>query len=387
MNPFDFRRGWYVLRANDMSAAVRLLHARNAAVGKSVLKDGVYYCRIRSAEFERIKDCASCFEIISFNGLPEIISRYKKRPGILIGFILFVLILNLSTNFIWSMKISGGENISDEEIKEMLAEYGCHVGAFIPKLNCYKICNLCLLENDNLSWITVNMKGTTAYVELREKISPEKSSEDLTSSPPANIIALRDGVVQAVEVFGGRAAVQVGEYVKKGQLLIAGIYTDRYDNISVTRATGHVFAQTSEIIEVNIPFSSSRKFYTGECGRDISIEIFGKIFNITSKEWTNGEKYDMIKNNKPIVLFGHIELPITLKTVDYTVWKDEPVTLTESEAEKLALDVLYQKIAERFAAADIISRSTEIFFDELGCNVICEISCIEDISLSSDISG
>ena len=48
--------------------------------------------------------------------------------------------------------------------REALAQLGCGIGTYIPSVDFYGICQRFLLENERVSWISVNMVGTTAEV-------------------------------------------------------------------------------------------------------------------------------------------------------------------------------------------------------------------------------
>lgn len=379
----ELYNGYYILAAKDNTRAARCLHAKNIVISCCRMYEGRAIYRIESSEYQRLGSAADCFERIAFRGLPSLIKRYRARPGILIGAIIFASILHISTMFIWRMDITGVGKVEESEICESLDKLGCRVGSFIPSLNFYKICNQCLLDSDKLAWLTVNMRGTTAYVEYRERVMPELAEADVYGETPANLIASRAGVVTAVEALGGKAVAQVGSYVERGQLLIAGVFTNRYDEITVTRAKGSCYAQTMDIIEAEIPYKTVETVYTGQTAKEYSLIIFGKTFKLTSKRFTNNEKYDMITKEEQLVIFGEVRLPITVICSEYKFQSDEPKTLTQEEARAAALRLLYEKLDERFCKADILSRETIEYADSDAFRIRCEVTAIEDIAVSS----
>ena len=64
-----------------------------------------------------------------------------------------------------------------------------------------------LRDSPNIAWISVNVKGSVAYVEVRE-YKPGGAEE---SKEPANVIAATGGKITQVSVFRGRAAVKIGD--------------------------------------------------------------------------------------------------------------------------------------------------------------------------------
>lgn len=90
--------------------------------------------------------------------------------------------------YIWEVSVSGNEKISDAEVIDSLEALGCSIGTYIPSVDFYNICHEFILANEDVSWISVNMVGTTAKVEIIERRAKE-SIEDDGNGTPTNIIA------------------------------------------------------------------------------------------------------------------------------------------------------------------------------------------------------
>jgi len=102
-------------------------------------------------------------------GLPMLVHRYRHRPGILIGAVIFFIIIGISGRVVWDFEITGNKNVSDIEIIEALEGLGCSAGAFIDDIDFALLQNDCLIDAKELAWISVNMDGNLARVEVREK--------------------------------------------------------------------------------------------------------------------------------------------------------------------------------------------------------------------------
>lgn len=173
------------------------------------------------------------------HGLPFIIHKYKGRPGIFVGAVLGVIMLIIISQFVWSFKIVGAEGISEQKITEALAERGVKVGAYKGGFDVEEVERSVLLELDELTWMSINLLGCNASVEVREKYKKPEISID---PPPCNIKAARDGVVTKVNSRNGETLVKVGSGVAKGDLLVSGMNISKLDTVHYVRADADVFA-------------------------------------------------------------------------------------------------------------------------------------------------
>lgn len=373
----NYLAGYYILRARDGTAFTNLLLAQSIASWNPKLRDGcVTLCMLRSEYKRLLLPCGLDIETVREVGLPQLIERYRRRPGIAVGALLFSVILYLSSQIIWSVEIKGAERLSEEDIIGDLAGLGCGVGSFIPFIDFYVLCNEYLTLTGDVSWVSVNMRGTVAYVELREHIKPEITEK---SDNPANIVAASDGIVQHVEVYSGIAAVKAGDVVRKGQLLISGIVDSVSVGFRATRAQGRVIARTAALLEVSVPYETTEKMYTGRTVVQNTIKVFGKSINLFLKSRNLYEKCDTIETNDNVMLFDAIKLPLSLKTVTCREYNDEVRVMSETEAGALAALQLSEEYARRFASSEILAMSTEAVTDSGAYRILCEVSCTEDI--------
>ena len=70
-----------------------------------------------------------------------------------------------------------------------------------------------------LTWVGVELKGTTYHFQVVEKQQPEKVEE----TSPQNLVAEKKAIITHMFVEKGKSIVKVNDYVGKGQLLVSGI--------------------------------------------------------------------------------------------------------------------------------------------------------------------
>lgn len=266
------------------------------------------------------------------HGAGKVIKRYRNRPGILIGLALFFLMISLSRNYVWDITVEGNKKVSGGEVIAELGELGFREGTYIKGVDFDKLHSEFLQADRRFAWIAVNMFGTHATVEVREAMRPAPVPDEET---PHNLVATESGVIESLEIYRGTKQVNVGDPVREGDLLVAGLAETKFGNMLV-HARGIVKASVMRDVRVEVPLEREVKEYTGREFRESSIKILGislKIFKSTGNPPSN---CDIIYRERKLSVFGVLELPMTLceKVSREYIYTRE--TLTEEEAKSEA---------------------------------------------------
>jgi len=354
---------------------------------------------ILEREYKRLLSLADGlpFQTVRRLGLPQLIGRYRKRLGIPLGLLIFLLLTKLSTQYVWEVTVSGNETLTDAEVQECLEALGCGIGSYIPAIDFYNICHEFILENERVSWISVNMVGTTAQVELIEA-KAKGGIEDGGNGTPSNLLAAIDGEIVRTETASGMIAVRAGQTVTKGQLLVSGVVDvgrNEDGRFVLVRSRAKIFAKTQRTLEVVVPYETVKKTLTGREIIKKSLKFFGKTIKLKENSSILPEGCDIIVENRRIVLFegdrlsGGIPLPISIVTEYRETSVEERVVLTEEEALRVAGIEMAALFAKELPDAEILSRTvrTEIRMTEEGQAfvLIWDMVCVEDIALESPI--
>lgn len=320
-------------------------------------------------------------------GLPGLLIKYRRRPGIVLGAMLFLLLLKTSELFVWEVTVSGNECIGDAEIVAALEERGFGIGTYIPAVDFHKLCNSVLIGNDGISWISVNLSGTTAQVQVIEKMTPDTKNKN--NGSPCNIVASRGGYILRTQAREGHLEVRPGETVKKGQLLISGVNEYGRTELKEFRfvhADGSIFAETFREFRVDVSLDIVEKT---EIQREIlskSIKFFSKTVKIYEKGGILSPEYDKIRSVERITLFEDIDwlptvrLPIFIIEEQLVKYGQTKRTLTENEARAAALRELSDIVEAQLPEAEILERSVT-FETENGVLLLsAELRCVEDIA-------
>lgn len=212
---------------------INLCVAEHILLWKIAKQEEAVYVTMRLADFFRIRPLArksrTHIEVVGFSGLPFIMKRIKRRKMLVIGGIVWLLLLNIMTSYIWFIDITGENQISSERIMGLAYQNGLKPGALKDKVNAKQIENAIQLNVPEVAWVGVNFTGTRAVIEIVEKTMPQPTSKE-----PANIVAAKDGMITELIVLSGQAARKIGDTIKKGDVVIKGIAAEPAETDSIT---------------------------------------------------------------------------------------------------------------------------------------------------------
>ena len=285
-------------------------------------------------------------------GVPFLIGKMLKRGGIVAGLALSCLVIFLSGRVIWDVRIEGNDSVSAERIEQILGECGVFVGAQKESLDIDAIENRFLIISDEISWISVNIIGSVAEVEVREVAVAQPKPMYAAS----NLVATKNGTVVGFEQVRGNIAVTLGEAVSVGQLLVGGIYGSEGEALRLVRSSGSVFALCEQDFCISVPMKYDKKVYTGRKKIKKSLIFFEKevkFFGNSRNLYASCDKIDVVEYFDP---FGLGELPIGIRTVTYEEYEICPAQRSEDEAREQANYLLWKAFEEQSPEAEVVGK-------------------------------
>lgn len=316
-------------------------------------------------------------KVLRKRGFPFLIKNNRARAGVLVGLLLVISSLALSSCMLWNIEVKGNEKIKSEILMESLNNNGVKIGVFKSKLDTIEIQNKLLDEYKDLSWVSINIFGTKAVLEVKEN-SEKPQIEDATT--PMNIIAKKDGQIVLVEGHKGTNEVKEGDVVVKGDLLISGITINADGSEKTVHATGKVFAKTitniygdSETsINGNVLKTSGNKYYLYVLGGEIPLFLKCKGEKLYSAE-------SLLKSTSG-------QLPFGIKWECLGDFIKKEIELTQNQSELLALLDCVNEKREKFKdECEIFSISYSEESKEDKILVKCKVSAEENIAEKKEI--
>lgn len=276
------------------------------------------------------------------SGFPFRFRRMLRRPGLLLGTALGVALMLFLSGFYWEMTISG-EDIpyAESEILAAAKRVGVYIGA--PRSTDTALASVALLEElPELSWASFNTEGCTVQLELRTSVTKAEGAEH---DGTGDIVASRAGLIHSITAQNGTVLVKVGSACAAGQVLVSGITQvgDPYDpeynpaRCFYTRARAEILAETQRTFTASCPLSTETVRET-DLGTQRALYILGVRVPLSLSGAPKGQT---AYTRTPVVLQEHT-LPLWVETVRVYEEETVPVTFTEEEAQRRALENLHQ---------------------------------------------
>ncbi len=302
---------------------------------------------------------------------------FWRRPGLMAGCLAALLIFCLSSAVVWRIEVRGNSEKSATEIERTLSEAGLSVGAFIPSIDTAAVRARFLEADPGISFAGIYRRGTTVTVEVREAMLTPGGEED---EGLYNLVAAEDAVIESITPVHGRAGVVPGMTVKKGDLLISGIYETAGGLVGIT-AEGEVKGRVIRTVTVLQPMREVNRVYGEEKRASLILDFFGKQIKLFKSYGKSGEEYDIIRRKEQLILFDRIRLPISFVSEYVLPYAEEEAVLSEEEAVAAAFSRMKGELCAALSDAEVLREAFWGEFTAEGYRLVCEVECVVDIAM------
>ena len=309
------------------------------------------------------------------NGLIEDILKYKLRSGLFVGFVFFAVMLVVMTSFIWKIEILGLTSLTEEVLLKSLENNGIFIGAMTSGHDFQQIKYNIIQEFDSIAYITVNIQGCKAVVEVDESVIPPEVSE----KTPCNIYAKTDGQILLIEAYKGAPQVEKYEAVKKGQLLVGGIYNSKVIGYRLVHSDAKILARTRRTYTEFCPYETTELVETGQKDVFYQLKIFGLSINLSFFNKINYVFYESISEETELCLGKKTVLPISIVKTELCEQVERTVTFDEESAKKKISEVFDEKIRIDLHGIEIEEKEELFTVTDEGVYGVLDLTVIEDI--------
>lgn len=386
-NPISFLFGYHIIKA-ELSAAADIFNAAH--------EYGIVYRNRRSESGTVSIECslpaarrlkkicaARGIPILSDteHGVPHLLGKYRRRYGVFIGGALCVALVILSGTAVWDIRIDGDKHLSEEQILDELDACGLRIGTPVHLLDTDIIQTRMLIYSDDVSWISINLIGTVAHVEIRESEPQPPEKPDFKA---ANLVASEDGEIVGFEDIRGDITVKIGDLVSQGDLLVSGIRDIEMQGFVYKVASGKVYAKTKSVYSVDIPLKYEKKTYKNEVFEEKYLIFFNKEIKIYSNNRKNNISCDIIDTVEYANVLSMGKLPFGIRTVKYLPYGYESAERSRDEAIDLALLKL-RSLEEELGVSDVISKQLSGIFSDGSYRLECTAVSVKNIAVQREI--
>ncbi|MCL2507752.1 MAG: sporulation protein YqfD [Oscillospiraceae bacterium] len=305
-------------------------------------------------------------------GVPFFNHRYRKRAGLLIGLAVFVLFFSIMSNMVWTITVVGSYDVPEETILRVFDELGVRPGMRASGVNALEIERAALEKLPGLSWLALNLDGSTATIEVREKLKTA-APEDFKS--PHHIVAAKDGVITVLEAYEGKAVSQVGSAIAKGDMLISGVTENSDGSVVFRHAKGYAVAQVNEKLTAAAERIKSVKRLV-RTDRRASLLIFGIKF--PPREVTGKERADFYESDWWLYMSGRT-LPVGFTSHRNLYYEEVSRQFSDSEIRLMALQSHLKAAAENYRYSSVLAQRSEGKMTETGYIISGDYTLLQNI--------
>lgn len=307
-------------------------------------------------------------QILRKVGLPFWMYRLRRRWGLAVGALIFVVSIYLATSMVWFIRVTGTKHLEQSVVIESAESLGLKPGVWKATLNLEELEEELARIHGDIAWVGIRIQGVLLEIEIVEH-SPEPEIDER----PADIVAAKDGLIERVLVLDGEAVVAPGDTVSRGDILIEGmrlysngILTGDNDQLppEEVRARGKVEARVW--YESRVPVEQRRQAAreTGSSKNSYYIHLRGKMHRI----WGPAESpFDLSRRQATIRQWKwrNFYLPVEIITVTYHEMVMEEITVSVTEALKLARQEAMERLTAQLPeGVEPVSLSIQEYTDQ-----------------------
>ncbi|GIN89658.1 hypothetical protein J22TS1_07090 [Siminovitchia terrae] len=350
-------------------------------------KTGAMLFYISLQDIHKLRKAARRFKCrISFvrgEGAPFLLKRLFKNSGFLGGMIIFFILITVLSNITWGIEIKGANPETEHKIRKELTKMGISIGnSHFLNQDLEKIQRNLTERVDNITWIGVELKGTTFHFQVVEKTEPKEQE----ARSPSHLIATKKAVIEKLFVEKGKPLVKVNQFVEKGQILVSGTIGEGETTKKVS-AQGEILGKTWYQTHAEFPLRSTFQVFSGEEKRTHALKFGSFSVPVWGFGKTGFKSFEVETEVYPVRFLGW-QLPIAYveKTVRATEEYERSLTKKQAQeaARELARRDLIKNISEDASIDDEIILHEEVENGKVKLTIYFQV--IENIAKEKPIT-
>lgn len=315
-------------------------------------------------------------------GFPFILNRYKKRKIFAIFLILVIILIVMSSNYVWNIEVieENGNNL--ENIMQNLNQSGLAVGKRKSEINTKEVINKVRLERNDIAWMGIELKGTNAIVKV---VKSDEKPDIIDENEYCSIVADKAGIITKISAQDGTANVKVGDTINEGETLINGWVEGKYTGIRYVHAKGEIQAKVWYTKHKFIEYNTTEKRETGNQEEKYAIKFNNFKINL-GKGVSKFEIYDTIETENKFKIFSDFYLPISIVKTTNKEIENVQKKYNKEEAKMLGIKELEEELNNEIENKDnIVNKNINTYENENGLDVYVTYEVLENIGTNEKI--
>lgn len=312
--------------------------------------------------------------VLGRDGIHWIAATLKRRPVLLAGIFMLILLSLYIPSRIFIVEVSGNSDIPANLILSRASECGIEFGASRRTVRSEKVKNALLESIPQLQWVGVNTSGCVAVIRVQERSIADTGSQDRQVT---NIVAATDAIIRSCTVIKGTPLCVVGQAVKKGDVLISG-YTDCGLLVKAGQADGEIIGETSRKIAVISPVSTPNRGEVLCTEARYYLQIGKNIIKFSKDSGISDATCVKMYESRSLALPGGFQIPVAIikETCQYYSFSSNANTeVDEIWLQQYAKDYL----TAQMIAGRILQQHTSILAGDGFFRLDGQYTCLEVI--------
>lgn len=263
--------------------------------------------------------------------------------GLLTAIVLSVVLYCFQYQFVLQYSIIGTQSLDKAEIVSFLEDnFSKSKGAIDTEEIEIK-----LIDNfEEISFASCVIRGQTLVVNIKEKLMPEQMYGEFSA-----LIAQKSGKIRRINLISGTAAVEIGDIVKVGDVLVEPYTVDTSGQMRMVEAKAEIVAEVYNEGSVDHYESYIDVSRTGKTVEENVIKLFGLgIYNF--KEDVNFAMYEV--EYEEIDLSENLFLPFKMHKTVYYELEEKLIESNFDEVKDEFVEKAKQKALENCSNCDTI---------------------------------
>ena len=178
-----------------------------------------------------------------------------------------------ASRYVWIVDVSGCDRVDADKLIASLKDMGVGIGTHKRAVATYSLGQRLMATDERIAWAGVSISGVVLKIEISE--AGETKPDTSQSTEPTSLYAAKDGIVTELKVIDGKAKVNVGDAVVKGQELVSGILRNDEFGFITTAARGAVSANVIYVVSAKAGPTIEKLSLSGTGAYYNAVKLFG----------------------------------------------------------------------------------------------------------------
>lgn len=271
-------------------------------------------------------------------GLTRTLRRLRRRAALPVCAALCAILIGLMSTRVWLVRVDAPAALT-QQLNQALVELGVQPGAAKSALDLRAIEDALVAGVQGVKFCQARVRGVTLTLKAQQA---QSAPDTLTLSPPGSLYARCDAVVERVQVLAGSAAVQRGDTVRAGDLLIAGVEQVSREETAPVKAVGIVTGRVWYEGLGESALSETELVRTGAVATRRAIRLL-------DMEWViePAQAFDVCDRELSLQPIGGMFVPLGVMTERFFELTERQVERPLDEAQAIALEQARQNALKK----------------------------------------